>query len=138
VLKLKNCILINRVYVYNAFVFGLWCLTSLSTIFVISRRSILLVEVLGVPGENYWLAASQWQTLSHTVVSSTSRLCWGSHNPNTNALYTYTLFIRIQFYSIWLILNLEQTIPPIARLRNEWRVHKATSQKQYKSRTEVN
>ena len=32
------------------------------------------MEETGVPGENHWPAASQWQTLSHNVVSSTSRL----------------------------------------------------------------
>jgi hypothetical protein len=32
-----------------------------------------LVEETGVPEENLWSAASHWQTLSHNVVSSTSR-----------------------------------------------------------------
>jgi hypothetical protein len=41
---------------------GLWCLTSLSTIFQLYR---------GVPGENHRPAASHWQILSHNVVSST-------------------------------------------------------------------
>jgi len=32
---------------------------------------VLLVEESGVPGENHRPAASNWQTLSHNVVSST-------------------------------------------------------------------
>jgi hypothetical protein len=31
------------------------------------------VEETGVPGENHWPVASHWQTLSHSVVSSTPR-----------------------------------------------------------------
>jgi hypothetical protein len=34
----------------------------------------LLVEEIGVPGENHWPATSHWQTLSHNVVSSTLHL----------------------------------------------------------------
>jgi len=34
-------------------------------------RSVLLVKEIGVPGENYRHVASQWQTSSHNVVSST-------------------------------------------------------------------
>jgi len=37
----------------------------------ISWRSVLLVEETG---ENHWPVASQWQTLSHNVISSTPRL----------------------------------------------------------------
>jgi hypothetical protein len=40
---------------------------------VISWLSVLLVEETGLPGENHRPAASHWQTLSHNVVSSTSR-----------------------------------------------------------------
>ena len=51
---------------------GSWYLTPLSTIFfVVSWRSVLLVEETGVPGENHRRAASHWQTLSHNFVSST-------------------------------------------------------------------
>jgi len=39
----------------------------------ISWWSVLLVEETGVPCENYKPAGSHWQTLSHNVVSSTSR-----------------------------------------------------------------
>ena len=33
-----------------------------------------MVEETGVPGENYWPAASHWQTFSHNFVSSALRL----------------------------------------------------------------
>ena len=46
----------------------------LSTIFQLSRLSILLVEETGVPWENHQPVASHWQTLSHNAVSSTPRL----------------------------------------------------------------
>jgi hypothetical protein len=42
----------------------------LHNISVISWRSDLLVEVIGVRGENHRPAAGQLQTLSHNVVSS--------------------------------------------------------------------
>jgi hypothetical protein len=47
---------------------------SLISISDILWWSVLFVEITGVPGENHWPAASHWQTLSHNVVSSTSRL----------------------------------------------------------------
>ena len=47
---------------------------TFNNISVISRRSDLLVEETGVPGENHRHAASHWQTLSHNVVSSTTHL----------------------------------------------------------------
>jgi hypothetical protein len=34
-------------------------------------QSVLLVEETGVPGENHRPVESQWQNLSHNVVSST-------------------------------------------------------------------
>jgi len=40
---------------------------------VISWRSVLLVEEVGVTGENHGSAASHLQILSHNVVSSTPR-----------------------------------------------------------------
>ena len=40
---------------------------------VISWRSFLLVGEAGVPGETHRPVASQWQTLSYNVVSSTPR-----------------------------------------------------------------
>ena len=54
---------------------SLWCLTPLfNNISVISWRSVLLVEETGVPRENHRPAASNWQTLSHNVVSSKAHL----------------------------------------------------------------
>jgi len=50
--------------VYNA---------TFNNVSVISWRSVLLVEETGVPGENQSPAPSHWQTLSHNVVSITSR-----------------------------------------------------------------
>jgi hypothetical protein len=40
---------------------------------VISWWSVSLLEETGIPEENHRPAARHWQTLSHTVVSSTSR-----------------------------------------------------------------
>jgi hypothetical protein len=37
-----------------------WCLASLSTISVISWRPVLVVEEVGVPGENHRPWASNW------------------------------------------------------------------------------
>jgi hypothetical protein len=54
---------------------GLLCFNAtFNNISVILWRLVLLVEETGVPGENHRPAASHWQTLSHNVVSSTSRL----------------------------------------------------------------
>ena len=44
---------------------------TFDNISVISWRSVLLEEETGGPGENHLPAASQWQTLSHNVASST-------------------------------------------------------------------
>ena len=44
------------------------------------RRSDLLGEETGVHGENHWSVASQWQTLSHNVVSSTPLTEWYSNS----------------------------------------------------------
>jgi hypothetical protein len=46
---------------------------TLHTISDISWRSVLLMEETGVPRENHQPAASHCQTLSHNVVSSSSR-----------------------------------------------------------------
>ena len=45
--------------------------TIFNNISLISWRSVLLVEEIRRPGENYRPAASYWQTLSYNVVSST-------------------------------------------------------------------
>ena len=55
----------NKVLGFNA---------TFNNIAVISWRSVLLMEETGVSGGNHRPAASHWQTLSHNVVQSTSRL----------------------------------------------------------------
>ena len=76
-----------------------WCLMPLPT-----RRSVLLIEETGVPGENYRPVASHWQTLSHKVALSTPRhdlnskstlvmidtACIGSCKSNDYAITTTT------------------------------------------------
>ena len=47
---------------------------TFNNISVISWQSVLLVEKTRVPKEKHWPVASHWQTLSHNIVSSTSRL----------------------------------------------------------------
>ena len=54
---------IVRVIVLNA---------TFNNISAISWWSVLLVEEIGVPGENHRPAANHWQTVSHNVVSSTT------------------------------------------------------------------
>ena len=46
---------------------------TVNNISVISWRSIILVEAIGVPGENHRPAAGHQQTLSHNVVSGAHR-----------------------------------------------------------------
>jgi hypothetical protein len=50
--------------------------TIFNNISVISWQTVLLVEETGVHRENHRSVASHWQTLSHNIVSSTSRLSW--------------------------------------------------------------
>ena len=53
---------------------------TFNNISVISWRSVLLVEKTGVPGENHRFVASQRQTQSHNIISSTPH-----HERNTNS-----------------------------------------------------
>ena len=53
---------------------------TFNNISVISWRSVVLVEETGVTGENHRPDASQWQTLSQNVVSSTPRHKRGSNS----------------------------------------------------------
>jgi hypothetical protein len=53
---------------------------TFNNILVILWWSVLLVEETGVPGENHRPVASHRQTLSHNIVSSTSRHMQDSHS----------------------------------------------------------
>jgi len=46
---------------------------TFNNISVIFWRSVLVVEEIGVPRENYRPATTHWQTLSHNCVSTTPR-----------------------------------------------------------------
>jgi len=74
---------------------------TINNISVISWRSVLLIGEAGVPGKNHRHAASHWQTLSHNVVSSTSRLSGiRSHNvsykSNYHTITTMTAPVRLK------------------------------------------
>jgi hypothetical protein len=63
--------------------FGLWFMVfnaTFNNISVISWRWVLLIEEIGVPGENHLPVSSYWQTLSPNVVSSTPRHERGSNS----------------------------------------------------------
>ena len=45
----------NIIFAFGGF--GLWCLMPLSTIFVLSWQSVLLMEKTRVPRENHWPVA---------------------------------------------------------------------------------
>jgi hypothetical protein len=69
----------STMWQHRTFHQGLWVRvmmlkTTFNNIAVTSLWSALLVEETGVPGENHRPVASHRQTLSHYVVSSTSRL----------------------------------------------------------------
>jgi hypothetical protein len=57
----------------------MWYIATFNNISVISWRSVLLVEVIRVPGESHRPVASRWKTLSHNVVSSTPHLSGDRH-----------------------------------------------------------
>ena len=78
-LKMLNNFKLNNVYnmVYGSVlkfvnrVRGLVFNTTFNNISAILWWSVLWVDETELLGENHWPAASHWQTLSHTVVSST-------------------------------------------------------------------
>ena len=116
-----------RVMVFNA---------TFNNISVISWRSVLLVKETG---ENHQPVASHWQTLSHDVVSSTSRLskirphnfscvmdtnCIGSYKTNYHAITTTTalnqnglapwkgdVYIMDRIGQLWLATGHQQPVP---------------------------
>jgi hypothetical protein len=63
-------------------------IATFNIISVISWQSVLLVEEIGLQGENYGPVSSHWQTLSYNVVSSTT-----SHEQDSN-LWMNTTIIR--------------------------------------------
>ena len=80
--------------------------TTSNNISVILLRSILLVEEVGVPGENHRPDTTHWQTLSHNVVSSTPRL-----------IVSYILTGRTHFLIRWWCLL---CIRPTLEVRFYW------------------
>jgi hypothetical protein len=64
----------------------------MSNISVISWRSVLLVEETGIPRENRRPVASQWQILSHNVVSSTPR---HERDSNSQNRWWYLLIAQV-------------------------------------------
>ena len=65
------------------------CNETLNNILVISWQSVLLVEEIRVPGENDRSAASNWQTSSHNVISSTPRDEWDYNLSGDRLSYDY-------------------------------------------------
>jgi hypothetical protein len=74
------CVLDNSQKQYAEVVMFMVFNITFNNIPVISWQSVLLVEETGVPVENHDPAASHWQTLSHTFVSSTPRHERGSNS----------------------------------------------------------
>jgi hypothetical protein len=77
---------------------------TFNNITFISWRLILLVEETGVPGEKHRPAASHWQTLSHSVVSSTPRLSRNrTHNVSGGRncdICTYNMSVLSMLFAI--------------------------------------
>ena len=69
---------------------------TLKNISAISWQSDLLVEETGVPRENHRPAASHWQTLSHNVLSITSRLS-GIQTHNVSICKSVNLLLCDEF-----------------------------------------
>ena len=67
-------------------------ITNVNNILLTSSQSVLLMELSGVPRESHQPVTSQWQTLSHNVVSSSSHYEQGgvwTHNLNGDRHWLY-------------------------------------------------
>ena len=73
---------------------------TFNNISCISWRSVLLAEETGVPRENHRPAACHWQTLSHNVVSSTSRHERGSNSTSVMIGPVCTGSCKWNYYTI--------------------------------------
>jgi len=96
--------IINRLNLYKytqQYAFGLvWFMVFnaiLNNISVISWRSILLLEETGVPGENHRPVANHWQTLSHNIVSSSTRHERSSNSPRCPSPHPLTFKVWYRY-----------------------------------------
>ena len=80
---------------------------TFNNISVISRRSVLLVEEIGVPGENDWPVANHWQIFSHNVVSSTPRHEQGSNSLHV-AVNPTTIYSKSEKLYLYICTNNEK------------------------------
>jgi hypothetical protein len=99
---------------------------TFSYISVISWQSVLLVKETGVPGENHRPFTSHWQTLSHIIVSSTSRHEWGSNWYQINLNFIIIEMFFLISLSYMLHMSLEFLCFPhiLGRRGRERMVHK--------------
>ena len=90
-----------------------------------------MVEETGVTGENHRPVARHWQTLSHSVASSTPRLSWvRTHNVSSDTIYhtitittaPYNNSISWKWWSDWFMYWLIDAtqIKYSTRLRTVW------------------
>jgi len=83
----------NQIYWNKNFWYRVWFMVfnaTFNNFLAISWRSVLLVEVSGVPGEKYQPVASHWQIVSDNVASSTP--CNNKTKPWINRIPVFTEF----------------------------------------------